>query len=211
MREMLRHNLAEAYADLPPAFLLGAYYFFVQRAAEDISLRPFRARWDGPQEECPEYQLGFAVGKAQALAGYEIPSRGDPVIDRAHFSIAVGRLVRPWGECSSSMPFLSWLQDVTQVTRAVDMGAIAGDYRQPFDVSYVYRFFFHVPALDATLQTVDAIEVEMCDPGGAPLDEPELERKGRGVASLASVRRTHARVTVPFWEGNLPRGSYLGP
>lgn len=225
-RELLRDNLGSAFEQLPASFSLGCYYFFLQRAAEEERLAMFRlGRFaDLPKEQRPDYQLGFAVGESQVLAGYRPPPKsGDPVVDRAHFSIAVATLVRRWRECSTSMNFLRWLQYVTQITKEIDMGCLAGDYEPPWDIAHLYRFFFRVPELAVTDQRVEEIELELCDRGGKPLpgqdagaaERDELralfEREGFRPASLSKVLETHELVSSALWTGQLPRHHYLGP
>ena len=64
--------------------------------------------------------------------------------------------------------FLIWLQYLTQPTMDVGMGSIAGDYRAPFDISYIYRFFIFVPEIDYGQRIVD-IRLQVCDRGGTDL------------------------------------------
>ncbi|MCO5170383.1 MAG: hypothetical protein M9894_28945 [Planctomycetes bacterium] len=239
VHELLRDNLGPAFDHLPAEFPLGGYYFLLQRAAEEHRLYPFRS-WRGadlPREERPDYKLGFEVGEAAVARGFRIPRTGDPVIDSAHFSIAVGMLVRRWEACSTELNFLTWLQFITQITREVDMGCIAGHYERPWDVSFLYRFMFRVPSLTDVDQRVKRIDVELCTGGGAPLlptsrrakrradadadvelDAPERAELRRLLASsriaraaLDELRTTHRLLTSPFWERRLPRGPYLGP
>lgn len=233
--EMLKDNLGDAVESLPPAFALGAYYFLIQRAFEEVR-SPFRGlRYhDLPEEERPDYKLGYAVGVAKVERGRVMPRHDDPVIERAHFSIQVGTLVRRWLDCSTRMNFLRWLQYITQFTREIEMGCIAGEYVKSDDISYTYRLFFTVPGLDEVEQRIESIGLEICDAAGRPLRqalldelegvptedrhlEPrrtppaELRRVLEERVSLEDMTRAHHRTTSPFWEGRLPRGGYLGP
>ena len=233
--ELLESNLRGAVEHLPSSFALGAYYFLVQRAAEEVH-NPFRgfSHRHLPEKERPDYKLGYAVGHAEGLGGRLMPEHADPVIERAHFSIQVGMLVRRWSECSTRMNFLTWLQYITQLTEQVEMGSIAGDYEKPFDVSYTYRFFITVPSIDVKAQRRDSIGLEICDAAGRPLwkelidelegvpaeyshleDRPSPHRGlARVIAERASLEdeaRAHRLTTSPLWERRLPRGGYLGP
>ncbi len=238
--DLLRDNVGEAFAVLPPAFPLGCYCFFLLRAAEERASAPFRsADWIRlPKEQRPDYRLGFAVGKATVLQGYEIPRTGNATIDGAHFAIEVGRLVRRWVDHSADMTFLRWLQYLTQVTTEIDMGSIAGDFEAPrFDVSYHYNLFVRVPALDARTQHVTDVTIDLRTPAGADLlddidaqlaeatrddDRAYLERERARITRLAdaarphlttldALRETHTLVPSPFWARQIPRLQYLGP
>ena len=234
---LLRDNLGEAFEQLPLAFPLGCYAFLLLRAAEEVRspFRKFRyARL--PKEERPDYQLGFAVGLAEGRQRLKVRSTGDPVVDRAHFFIRVGHLVRRWSDCSADMPFLSWLQYLTQDTLEVDMGLIAGNYECPLDVAFQYRLFLRVPGIVPQAQPVSSVGLEFCAPGGMRLlealaeqiaasnrsERKHLEAERDEILrltdsaelepiSLEELRATHTEVPSPFWGGPRPRGSYLGP
>lgn len=221
---LLRDNLGAAYEHLPESFPLGCYYFLLQRAAEELS--PFRRRYyDLPKEERPDYALGRAVGLASVQKGFEVPRVGDPTIDMAHFSIEVGVLVRRWQEHSKEMNFLQWVQYITQDTKVIDMGSLAGDYEPPsrIDHTYRYRVFLRVPEVGAEDQRIDGIHLELLNSSGEPLladpahsDEHEELRELMTTAncepvSLEALGKTHQILTSAFWRGELPRGDYLGP
>ncbi len=234
VRELLDENLGAAAARLPASFPLGCYYFLLQRAEDEV-YDPFAdLRYTGmPAEERPDVKLDKALKEAQAKTGWNAPRHGHPVISRAYRSIAVGRLVRPWRECSASMPFLKWLQYITQDSKKTEAGSIAGDYVMRGDARYVYRFFFRVPAIEESDQRVESIDLQVYERWGRALDDApvdgsgddadgddtsggemvrsELARLGRQPASLEQLKRTHTFVASPFWEGGLPRDSYLGP
>jgi len=238
VRNMLQDNLGSAFSLLRASFPLGCYYFLLTRAREELSTFALWRNDAGglPEEERPDYRLGFAVGHAEGMRGCRIPSFDDPVIDRAHFSISVGMFVRRWLTCSARMSFLRWIQLITLTAEKPDMGSIAGDYRKPMDISYVYRVFFHVPAIVAEGQRVDRIRLELCDASGKGLlqhlaqeserargDECEwlkeqyrdvpcaVEQLQEGPTALDSLLRTYTLVPSPFWDLRLPRNEYLGP
>lgn len=221
---LLRDNLGAAYEHLPASFPLGCYYFLLQRAAEELS--PFRRRYYGmPKEERPDYKLGYAVGLASVQKGFRVPRVGDPTIDMAHFSIEVGVLVRRWQEHSKELTFLRWIQYITQDTKVIDMGSLAGDYEPPSRIDYTYRYrvFLRVPEVATDDQRVDGIQLELLNNGGEPLladpehsDEHEELRELMKTAecepiSLKALGKTHEVLTSAFWRGELPRGDYLGP
>ncbi|HVH47863.1 MAG TPA: hypothetical protein VM925_36260 [Labilithrix sp.] len=214
-QELLRENLDDAYDALPPSFPLGCMLFLLLRAAEDVAVPFRRARQSQlPKEERPEMQLDDAVRKAASEQKFAIPSHQHPAIARAYFTVAVGRFVRPWRPCSTEMTFLRWLQYITQPTKKIEMGAIAGDYVMPIDVSYIYRFFFRVRTFDAPEVSIDSFGLQVCDREEQDL-RTELLAQPRDaydqVMSLDEVLATHPLVSSPFWERRLPRNSYLGP
>jgi hypothetical protein len=154
VRTLLLDNLGSAYGSLPDSFLIGCYYFLLQRAEKEQS--PFRrCRYAHlAEQKRPDYLLGYALGVAEAKQGFEHPHHDDPTIARVMSSIGVGTLLRRWRDHCARMTFLEWLQLITQVEEEVRMGSLAGPYTQPFDTSYVYRFFFHVPGIGLTRQLV---------------------------------------------------------
>jgi len=182
---------------------------------------------DLPKKERPDYKLGFEVGKAEIATGFSIPSSNDAVVDRAHFSIAVGVLVRRWGECSRSMSFLSWIQFITMITKELEMGCIAGDYKAPFDISFRYRVFFHVPTVTGADQPITRIDMELCSTRGrsifsegddAALDGTDRQRLEKQIArtkfeqaSLSKLLKTHTSAPNLLFGGSVPRDGYLGP
>lgn len=238
--DLLRDNTGDAFAVLPRGFALGCYCFFLLRAAEELRSAPFRPpEWLLlPESQRPDYQLSAAVSEASALQGYRIPLTGDVTLDRAHYSIEVGKLVRRWVDHSADLTFLRWLQYLTQVSNKMRMGSLAGDYEAPwFDVSYRYQLFVRVPALDARNQRVTDIRIDLGGEGGGDLlDEvnAELAKADRAddrayltaerarlaelldgarphLTSLDAIRETHALVPSPFWAQQIPRLQYLGP
>jgi hypothetical protein len=94
--DLLRQELGELYARLPAHFSVAAFLFLIQRAEEEQS--PFR-NWefrDLPKDERPDYRLGFAIGKAMVLAGFQPWNHPDRLLDRVLGFIGAGHFVRPW-------------------------------------------------------------------------------------------------------------------
>ncbi len=232
--QLLEFSVGAARAHLPRAFSLGYYLFLLLRADDDTS-SPWRAwEWaDLPKEERPDYQLGYQVGLESVRQGVKLAANLHPVLDRAHFSLAVGRLVHTWRKHQHEMNFLKWLHWITMISdKRVDFGHIAGDYRQAWDIAYLYRFFVHVPRLDGA-QQIEAITLQLCEANGDELDaargradedaldEWEIEqarehakilsRLGDRREALDVLRRTYDLVPSPLWLGEVPRGDYLGP
>lgn len=221
MRALLKNNLGAAFPQLFPALPLAAYFFLLQRAAEDEHSFWFQRRYrELPQEERPDHQVGLAVGKAKGASRHRLPASKDPVVRRAHSSISVGTFLRRWSDCSKGMNFLRWLHFITMLTEELHMGCIAGDYQAPFDISFCYRVFFHVPELAMADQVVSRIEMELCSDRGRSilsrgddtLDKTErrelkeqIQRTGFEQASLAKLLVTHAWVPCLLWTGSLPR------
>jgi hypothetical protein len=236
VHDLFDENLGEARRTLPLGFELGAYYFLLQRANDDENslFRPWRIL-GAPKEEQPDYRLGYLVGRAQGKGGYSIPTWEHAVVDRAHFSIEVGILVHRSPECSSSMTFLRWLQYISQYTKEIHMGLVAGDYSRPSDISYIHRFFIEVATLEEREPRVKAIRLELCDRAErSTWDELErdvaealegsrlrivrpervneqLPRATEMRTSLDELRRDYDLISSPMWEGRLKGNGYLGP
>lgn len=123
------------------------------------------------------------------------------------------------------MNFLRWIQYITQVTKVIDMGSLAGDHEPPsrIDHAYRYRVFLRVPEVAGADQRVDGIHLELLNSSGEPLladpahsDEREDLRELMKTAkcepvSLKALGETHELLSSAFWSGELPRGDYLGP
>lgn len=166
--EMLREQLGAAYSQLPQSFPVGCYLFFLQRAQEEETMFK-KLRYAGMRrEDRPDYQYGFQIGYAQARHNVSLQEYPDEYVESANGSILAGRFVRPWSDYSLKYSFLIWLQYLTQPTLDADMGSIAGDYRAPFDISYIYRFFVFVPEMDYG-QRIGDIRLQVCDRRGANL------------------------------------------
>ena len=172
--DLLRQQLGELYTRLPTHFSVAAFLFLIQRAEEEHS--PFR-NWDFrdlPKEERPDYRLGFATGKAMALAGFQPQAHPEPLLDRVLTFIGAGHFVRPWRDYGLTWSVLKWLQYLTQVTLREEMGSIAGDLRAPvWDIAYRYRFFIWIDS--TTPFKITRLAVELCNRhGGDLLDELEV-------------------------------------
>jgi len=166
--EMLREQLGAGYKQLPQSFPVGCYLFLLQRAQEEETASK-KLRYAGMRkEERPDYQYGFQIGYAQGRHKVSLQEYPDEYVQSANGSIIAGSFVRPWSDYSLKHSFLIWLQYLTQPTMDVDMGSIAGDYRAPFDISYIYRFFIFVPEIDYGQRIVD-IRLQVCDRGGTDL------------------------------------------
>jgi hypothetical protein len=166
--DLLRQQLGELYTRLPTHFSVAAFLFLIQRADEERS--PFN-NWDFhglPKEERPDYRLGFAIGKAMALEGFQPLSHPDPLLNRVLSFIAAGHFVRPWREYALTWSVLKWLQYLTQVTLKEEMGSIAGDLRAPvWDISYRYRFLIWIDP--RTPFKISRLALELCDAHGHDL------------------------------------------
>lgn len=141
---------------------MAAFLFLIQRAEEEQS--PFRNREfrDLPEEERPDYRLGFAIGEAMALAGFRPLRHPDRLLNRVLAFIGAGHFVRPWRDYGLTWSVLKWLQYLTQVTLRHQMGSIAGDLKAPvWDISYRYRFFSWIDS--TTPFRITRLAVELCD------------------------------------------------
>lgn len=237
VRELLEENVHDAVRWLPESFPIGCYFFLLQRAVEETDrLWPVWRKSGMAEEERPDRILSNEVDEAMKAKGIATRSCGDPIIDRAHFSIGVGRFARRWEESSACMTFLRWLQYITQATAEIDFGSVAGQYEKARE-SYTHRVFFHVDHVARDTQPIDAIELEVCSGGGRSLGEQlravladaedeedretwlqqhaeairALENGPFRLTSLAEVLRDHELVSSAFWESRVPRGGYLGP
>lgn len=165
--DMLREQLGELYDRLPEQFSVAAFLFLIQRANEERS--PFKG-WDYQKLEKldrPDYRLGFALGKAMGKNGFRPLEHSDPLLNDVLAFIAAGHFVRPWKEYALTWPVLRWLQYLTQVTLAHDMGSIAGGLVAPLDISYLHRFFIWVDPAEAF--RIKRLAVELCGRDGSNL------------------------------------------
>jgi hypothetical protein len=187
--DLLRQQLGELYARLPTHFSVAAFLFLIQRAEEERS--PFR-NWDFrklPKDERPDYRLGFAIGKAMALAGFQPQEHPDALLDHVLGFIGAGHFVRPWRDYGLTWSVLQWLQYLTQVTLQQEMGSIAGDMQAPGDIGYRYRFFIWI---DSTIPfKITRLSVERCDWRGGDLFV-ELEDHPDKAALQAEYEREQA-------------------
>lgn len=204
--DLLREQLGELYPRLPEHFSVAAFLFLIQRAEEERSpLRNWEFR-DLPKEERPDYRLGFAIGKAMALAGFQPYEHPDPRLDRVLAFIGAGHFVRPWRDHGLTWSVLQWLQYLTQVTLKEEMGSIAGDLRAPvWDISYRYRFFIWIDS--TTPFKITRLAVELCDRHGRDLFV-ELEDHPDKAAGQAEYDREQAnRLMNLIAEGQVDRFS----
>ena len=169
--DLLREQLGPLYSSLPRHFSLTAFLFLIQRASEECAPYHDWACRELPRDQRPDYRLGFAVGEAMALNGFEPRGHTDPHLNRVLSFIATGHYVRPWKDYALSWSVVQWLQYLTQVTLERGMGSIAGDLRMPYgDVSYIHRFFIWTdPSVPFG---IDRLALQLCDRDGDDLLEP---------------------------------------
>jgi hypothetical protein len=166
--DLLREQLRDLYLALPDHFSLATFLFLLQRSNEEIRRWTPPAYSRLPEEQRPDYRLGFATGYAEAVNGFQPRRHTDPHLNRLLSFIAAGHFVRPWKHYGLRLSVLEWLQYLTQPTFENDMGSILGDFRIPYrDINFLYRFFIwsgpNAPFL------IDRIAVELCDRNGADL------------------------------------------
>jgi len=203
--ELLEVNVGEAREVLPSSFSLGYYLFLVLRAELDVSWPPLTSyAWrDLPEEQRPDVQLAREVGIEGANQGYPLPDYSHPVLNRVHFSIAVGQLVHTWRRHNTKLTFLQWLQRITKITARCPAGYIAGGYRQSTDISYLDLDVW------AELEEREDPEEWLIEEVGECAKA--IEDLGERRTSLDELRRSYDLVSGPFWGGEIPRGDYLGP
>ncbi|MBH25696.1 MAG: hypothetical protein CMH57_14840 [Myxococcales bacterium] len=185
VEDFFTDQLGDRASSLSQAFML-SYTFFLLLRADSILDNPFltwRARTK-PLEDQADYQLGYQVGLAAALQGQTIPRHKIRVLERALFSLAVGRYIRRWSEWQERLPFLDWLQYITMITDDSEMGHILSSRILAWDISYRYRFFFHVPTLTPHQQRIQRIGVQFCSSNGSNL----LEREAEELKRMAETR-----------------------
>lgn len=170
LEKMLKEQLVELFSELPKAFHLGCYLFFLQRACEEYR------RWNRiyyslrSEEDREDYQFGFTLGQALIKENYKLEKHENDYVNWANMFVATGAVVRKWNSSCSRMGFLSWIQYLTQVKDEIDMGSIAGHKEAPFDISFIYRFFFVVPEFSRKQRITD-IKIELCDQYGKNIIE----------------------------------------
>ncbi len=165
---LLRDQLGELYAGLPPHFTTAAFLFLLQRADEEID-REYWHRFD-PRDKRADFPLTYALNEALAAEPFEIPPNDDPVLERVRRVIATARYLRPWRDYGLRLDFLTWLQYLTQPNRSTEMGSIAGDYQQHWDIAYHYRLFFWIDPSDPF--AIDQIAIELCERDGEDVLRP---------------------------------------
>lgn len=204
--DLLREQLGPLYENLPDHFSIAAFLFLIQRAYEETS--PWHSYSDRdldlPREERADYRLGFEVGKAMVLNGFEPQRHSDPILDRVLFFIAVGHFVRPWKRYGSTWSVLQWLQYLTQVTLETDMGSIAGNRGlAPWDISYIYRFFIRIDPEQPF--RIERLAIELCDRYGEDLftslesEDEDEESREYALAESAELRQTIERSDIDLY------------
>lgn len=191
---LLEHNLGGQGLALGGAFHTCYYAYLLLRAAHEVGspLFSLSSEWLSQIKT-----LSYEVGRAEAQQGYQLDLHKNPVIQRAHLSIAVGRLVRPWSEYQSRISLLNWLHFITMPGKEIEMGHILGESMPSFDIDYRHRFFFSVQELTPHAQRIERIRVQVCDPRGEDLRDAltwELQSPSRGEADevMMDYRRSRA-------------------
>jgi len=210
---LLREQLADLYEALPPQFATAAFLFLLQRASEEIKRDRWR-RFD-PVETRPDFHLHFALHEALTAEPFEIPPNPDPLLERVRLFVATARYLRPWRDYGLSLSLLDWLQYITQPTKSVDMGSLAGDWQPDRDIAYWYRLFFFLHPQDPFCIT--QIAIELCGRDGEDLLAPKdgnkddwqrkqadairerIRESDIGIASLAILQHEYSVPLDRFW------------
>lgn len=171
--DLLREQLGELYSRLPENFSVAAFLFLIQRAYEEDY--PYRrlACHDLDKLDSPDYRLGFAIGKAMAVNGFQPQEHADRILNAVLAFIGAGHFVRPWKEYGLTWTVLTWLQYLTQTTLARDMGSIAGATAPPLDISYRYRFFIWIEPTECF--RITRLAVELCHHDGTSVRTKEQD------------------------------------
>jgi hypothetical protein len=173
---LLRDQLGALHTHLPAHFAPAAFLFLLQRAWEENE----RDHWNrfGPPEERADFPLRFALEEAQAAKPFEIAPSEDPTLERVRRFIATAHYLRPWRDYGLRLDVLRWLQYVTQSDTREDMGSLAGDWKQSWDIAYQYRLFIWLDSGDPF--KIDQIAIELCERDGQDVlttadttDDPE--------------------------------------
>lgn len=169
---MLKENLDDSYIHLPKYFSIACYFFFLQRAQEELSpiKYMFRRLNKDSDDNDPLSELVRLVKYVSDRKKYKIEMGTNNVANLAHIFIASGAVLKRWPPFSLRWTFLRWIHYLTEVKDVIDMGSIACDYRITGDESYIYRFFFYIP--DQFLeqeQPIEKISLEICDRSGNEL------------------------------------------
>ncbi len=169
INDFLKGQLESMFKSLPPYFATAVFFFFLQRAWEKIHSFKKLKYLDMPEEERPDYRLGFAVGQAEVLNPKlaRICRIDDEHIDLVNFFVNVGRFVRPWKSYGLQLSALSWLQYLTQDTFEADMGSIAGFTESSWDEQFHFRFFFTLRSSKPC--QVEKISIQLADRSGDDL------------------------------------------
>ncbi|WP_295882096.1 hypothetical protein [uncultured Thiohalocapsa sp.] len=217
---LLREQLGNLHARLPPHFAIGAFLFLLQRASDEAQ----RERWRGldvqGRRQPPDAHVRFALDAAMAERPFEIPPQSDPLLQRVRGFIATAAYLRPWQDYGLRLDLLSWLQYLTQPTHAGDMGSLAGDWEPSWDIDYRYRFFFWIDPQDPF--RIDQVAIELCERDGTDVlttpadaiahpDENAWQRKqleqlratirehGIGITSLALLQHEYTATPDRFF------------
>ena len=211
---LLRDQLGELHATLPPHFSTGTLLFLLQRAS-DAERREHWHRFKAPEERA-DFHLRFALDEVLAAEPFDIPPQTDPLLERVRQFIATAHFLRPWRDYGLRLGLLDWLQYIAQPTRTAEMGAIAGDWEPAWDAAYRFRFFFWADSQRPL--RIGQIAIELCRRDGADLlsatdavlEEWECEQQGRlrervrvfnvGITSLAQLQHDYVTSPDTFWQ-----------
>ncbi len=220
--QLLREQLGDLHAGLPPHFTVAAFLFLLQRATEEEE----REHWlrGDPPDQRPDFHLRFALNEVLANGHCEIAPNADSLLEGVRRFIATARSLRPWRDYALRLDLLDWLQYLTQPTRSADMGSLAGDWQPHWDIAYQYRLFFwldpeevdpadpfRIGQMAIEMRTRDGREVLTApaptgDPDTDEWERKELERLRRiiresdiGIASLAMLEHEYATTPDRFW------------
>lgn len=210
---LLRDQLGDLHATLPPQFATAAFLFLLQRASDEEQ-RQFWHRHT-PPEERPDFHLRFALDEALTAKPFEIPPQTDPLLERVRRFLATAHTLRPWRDYGLRLDLLDWLQYLTQPTSSADMGAIAGDWEPAWDINYRFRFFFWIDSQRPL--RIGQMAIELCRRDGTDLlsvtdanaDEWECEQRDAlreivrasdiNITSLAALQHDYATTPDRFW------------
>jgi len=211
---LLRDQLGNLYAALPPQFATAAFLFLLQRASDEEQ-RQYWHRFK-PAEERPDFHLRFALDEALTAEPFDIPPQTDPLLERVRRFLATAHCLRPWRDYGLRLDLMDWLQYITQPTRSADMGAIAGDWQPAWDIAYRFRFFFWIDTQHPL--RIGQMAIELCRYDGADLlsvtdataDEWECEQRDElrelvrasdiDITSLALLQHDYATTPDTFWQ-----------
>ncbi|MGB5737625.1 MAG: hypothetical protein WBM40_24615 [Thiohalocapsa sp.] len=215
---LLRDQLGDLHAALPPHFATGAFLFLLQRASDEEQ-RQFWHRHK-PPEKRPDFHLRFALDELLAAEPFDIPPQTDPLLERVRRFIATAHYLRPWRDYGLRLDLLHWLQYITQPTNSAEMGAIAGDWEPAWDIAYRFRFYFWIDPREPF--RIGQMAIELCRHDGADLltttdsgsdeEEDEWHREQQeslrkiirasdiGITCLAPLQHDYAVTPDSFWQ-----------
>ncbi|WP_058555606.1 hypothetical protein [Thiohalocapsa sp. ML1] len=191
---LLREQLGNLHARLPPHFATTAFLFLIQRAAEEAEHERWRGL--GAQYWQSDLHLRFALDEAMAAAPFAIPPHPDPLLERVRRFIATAHYLRPWPNYALRLDLLHWLQYITQPTCNPEMTSLAGDWEAPWETDFRYRLFCWIDPEDPC--RIDQLAIELCQRDGTdvlnppdPSDHPHTEWEREQLERLHATIREH--------------------